>query len=412
VALFEFNLKDKDLFVYDDEYISIVSGQCFLRSRDVSGQYTWPGEKTDSTITTFDYTATGLVRFIGLQLVGSIPTGTDVKMQVSVDAGATYMRWNGSTWIDDGLYSTIQEVASNLNAISFNVAHGKKIRFRLKLFTDTTKVLTPTISCIALFVAIDYSLLDDIKRSLRRFLVGKVGALLEWYTKTTASQSIFNIATNYSVVEVTGAFNKTQDPYLVNNLLASWTPGSPAQVTTTTPIPAGEYFFVTFKGHSEIIIANQEEFLFPTEKPHILIVGGNTDEIDGSEHYAVDEYDLNTENNYYESTPFPIYMKTLIELYAIDTSESLAVRMNESLWESLRYTDRFPSLATGENYVVLGKIFSRMNDMVKTGIRVKKYVISIGGTKAFNRFNVVPRVDQVILSQGDFNRKYSEVVIS
>lgn len=399
---------------YDIQKLAVVSGIARLRKIDSLFNFDPAGNYYEAFIDTDNWQAKGIEKFVGIVLEADIPSGTDVKFQVSVDNGATFLYWNGVSWVvaSGTDRNTVQEISDGLQILHNSFVGVKQLK--LRLFLETDGKATPFVKSVFIYALIRMSYWDDLASSLHNYITNNVSALLSHSLQsdlTTSTLTISNL--NHNVFDIVGVWNHTQDPGHVQNLLSGWTlSGQDLIINLSQNVNAGDYVWIDFLGITKSVIVKFADPLFTdTVLPSILIVPTAT-----------------RPHRYQESIDFDIGLDTKKDVYLFSQKESF---LSSTVWvvfasnnaqetfqllnSSLEFLDDrhdFTSLATGEKYHIIGYNVQTDTDIVSSNISIKRLILTISGRNVFYQSVEVPKIKQIVVGIGSTVRKDLEFVIS
>lgn len=266
-----FNFKrDKNLYTYNDSEIFLSPEGCRLRSQTGSHSATY---LASAIITLPEVQILSIDSFWAIGLVGETPSGTSVGFQISNDGGTTWYYWNGSVWsttVSD--FSTLNEVEENIETFI-----ATRIMIKLKLSSSTNNLSTPLIKEINLSYKLKkYNPMEDLERSVRRFFQENLKIPLTFLNELESDTDQVTIDTDFTVIEVTSAYNITTDPDRLTNIFSS---NIDKVVTLSSAQSTGDIIEINFKGKCGVSITRDYD-IHLAEIPEITLRFGNLDEID------------------------------------------------------------------------------------------------------------------------------------
>lgn len=188
--------------------------------------------------------------------------------------GTTVRYWGGAAWLTAGAsdWNTEEEVAANID--TYPVAE-RKLGVIINLKT-TNKLATPRVRAVKVLYGSDVEFQEDI---LYRSLVPAIrsgvrprGRLVFAAAATTDTFDLddLGIETPYSVVDVDAAFNHTDDPNHLDDLLSSYNPTT-KEVVLSASIAAGKSVWIDFLWEPEVAVTTSQDYSEVERVPAIVL---------------------------------------------------------------------------------------------------------------------------------------------
>jgi hypothetical protein len=381
-----FNFVDHiDNYTYDDNYIFCSRAGCRLRKHDSSLNYDPLGLYETSIIELPRIYGTAHREFTGIYVEALIPDGTSLSYQASLDDGATWEWYNGTSWQVAGPtdWSTIEQFDSGVAEIE-----GTELKIRIQFSTNTDQDETPAIARVHVFYEAVWSYFEDLKRSIKGYIDAGAINYLKWAINLASAATSVTLQTEWNVVGVDSVFNLTADPGRETNLFQSYTPGSPGTVTFTASIPSGNEVEINFRGNCSVFLAADENLQI-SEVPAIVVVLPRARE----DKYAAKnlfEYEPLNSKSIVRRRDRSVPIASNIQLYCVAGTDVEALALQDALAELFQPELSFRSQAVGEDFFCLTYEPLIDNDVVSTGLHVKTTQILVIGHKELRSYTDLP----------------------
>lgn len=198
---------------------------------------------------------------------------TSVAFRLSDGTGDYW--WDGAAWDDApaaGEWNTEIEIAANISTFP---ATAQKIQVIINLKT-TKAAVTPKVKAVKVLYSSDVEFQEDIVyRSLVPALRSGVRpkGRLAFVAATTGSTFDLNdypIDAPYDLVDVDSAFNHTDDPNHLTNILQSYNTGTKV-VTLTVSVAAGKTVWLEFLYQPTIAVTTSQDYSEISKVPALVL---------------------------------------------------------------------------------------------------------------------------------------------
>jgi hypothetical protein len=217
---------------------------------------------------------------LGFEVDGSAPAGTSLAFRLH--NGSDDYWWNGAAWVVAGAGEWNTEVEVAANVATFPLLPDRRFGVVARLRT-TDPTVTPELRRVkVLYQARIPSFLEDIVyRSLIPDLRQHLRPAASFVKQITGAPAtaialvslLEDARVPFKAVDVEAVFDRTTDPDLLNDLLASYDPGT-GVVTLTNPIPDGNVAQLEIVHEMPIAVsATDPDFLEVERVPSILLSG-------------------------------------------------------------------------------------------------------------------------------------------
>jgi len=203
-----------------------------------------------------------------------IDTVQVTSLGFKISDGTTVRYWSGAAWVVAGAsdWNTEEEIAANIDTYPVS---ERKLGVVINLKT-TNKLATPKVKAIKVLYSSDVEFQEDI---LYRSLVPALRAgvrprgrlIFEALTTTdTFDLDDLGIETPYNIVDVDAAFNHTDDPNHLNDLLSSYNPNTKV-VTLTASVAAGKDVWIDFLWEPEVAVTTSQDYSEVEKVPSLVL---------------------------------------------------------------------------------------------------------------------------------------------
>ena len=203
-----------------------------------------------------------------------IDTVQVTSLGFKITDGTTVRYWSGSAWLTAGAsdWNTEEEIAANID--TYPVAK-RKLGVVINLKT-TNKLATPKVKAVKVLYNSDVEFQEDILyRSLVPALRAGVrprGRLIFEAATTTDTFDLddLGIETPYNIVDVDAAFNHTDDPNHLTDLLDTYNSITKV-VTLTASIAAGKNVWIDFLWEPEVAVTTSQDYSEVEKVPSLVL---------------------------------------------------------------------------------------------------------------------------------------------
>lgn len=207
-------------------------------------------------------------------LYTKIDTVQVTSLGFKITDGTTVRYWSGAAWVTAGAsnWNTEAEVAANIDTYPIT---KRKLGVVINLKT-TNKLATPKVKAIKVLYSSDVEFQEDI---LYRSLVPALRAgvrprgrlIFEALTTTdTFDLDDLGIETPYNIVDVDAAYNHTDDPNHLTDLLDTYNPSTKV-VTLTASIAAGKDVWIDFLWEPEVAVTTSQDYSEVEKVPSLVL---------------------------------------------------------------------------------------------------------------------------------------------
>lgn len=286
------------------------------------------------------------------------PIRESVSVQISVNGGATYLRWNGA-WVAAGVdeYTSLEEFNERCSQfVNFqNLVNPKSLSFRIRLsrYTHTDGVqYTPVLTALHCHVEWESNPYLDLFRTTKERLDTYFRTPVLRQHRLTAAEAaarVFPIVSNYTVDGggVFSVFNVTQDPNKNTNLFSAYDAGA----GTISLIPAAavaenDILEFNFSGSAPVFVVRPDEMTTVSDIPAVIVTVNNAVAVSGRASGRVADFKRGSATQLLRIRNAPVYRRCGIRVEAWARSAREAIASIQSLERIL--DEGLQSMATGE----------------------------------------------------------------
>lgn len=385
-----------------------------LRPLDEDGNYSGSGKFSNGYIITRELLASGIKRFIGINIIAEIPDSTSILFQVSVDGGTTWQYFNGFNWVNitaSNEKNTCGEVGDALKELKFKMGDKKRIKFKIFLNTNSDADKTPVISHILLYSELRYNLYEDVLVSLKRFLQENYSANINYAEIVDSSSNSFSFSTGYKVKDVDAAYNVSKDPHKAFNILTSFSLGDPTLIDTSVIIENNEQLWIDYKGIPKNIYITAPDALFEISSVPSIVISPQKAEPHERWRTDIDFYEIDSEKNVYIKKRHPVINNIEIAIDFVSLNSRESFEMVDAVFEILDINSFFKSVASGYDYIILLYKPLMINNNIKKEIISNRVILLLSGTKVFERSIEVQPISKIVCSLDDFSGQFIKKII-
>jgi hypothetical protein len=202
---------------------------------------------------------------------------TDTSRQVRIYDGTDDYYWDGAAWSVAGAGNWNTEADFNANIEAYDVLPGRQFAITVNLKT-TDREITPTVDEIRVLMSVHIDYIEDIVlRSLMPSLEGAIDPTARLTNvpafevdSDTIDLSEYRMNIPYTISDIAGVYDLTDDLELLYNLLDTYTP-STGIITLTSDIPAGNRPLVVIRYIPEVIFIQHQDWYEVTKVPCLLL---------------------------------------------------------------------------------------------------------------------------------------------
>lgn len=276
---------------FTDDRSIVQDGKLRLIKRSSSGMWTPSSPYTEYSEVIFsNLRAKAITELFGFSACFEENEGV-VGFQLSPDEGATFYRYDGANWVNDGDFSTWEEIDCGIPDFPVDKEDITiQIKVRLERSPDTFK--TPILKSMTLFYELHYHFWEDFLRSVKRALENNLYVrFMQVCDFTSPALSVeldlqTGLAGEGAIATPINIYNLTADPGRTTNLYASHT-GS----TVTMSSPQVGAIEITYCYQPAIFISSDDYFFETTRNPVVVLVTGRLTEDFSVVAYST-EYDI------------------------------------------------------------------------------------------------------------------------
>ena len=171
----------------------------------------------------------------------------------------------------------------------------------------------------------------------------------------STSNSI-NFVLDYNVRDVFGVFDKTNDNFLVRNLLSSWSgTGNSITVNFSQNINTGNIVWLEYDGYPTIKISGSDYLFIEVKNPEILISMQNSSIEEIYTNYN-DIYEGPSYLDLFRRVTAPTFIDTRVSVISVNNNELSSLQVADELFDILKFGDKIKSLSTGLFYLIKSSI--------------------------------------------------------
>jgi len=317
-----------------------------LRRRDAAGNYSPIGTHTAEYITLPNLVATGLESMFGFAVSGELNSGS-IGVQLSADAGTTWLYYNGAAWVAanpavDAQWNTTAVIRTNIATFPFSNGDTRSVQVRLKLSPNSTGKSTPVVTDVWFHVEYNYDPIVDFYRSLKAFTEATRFDLYELMRADGSGAT--TIATDF-VVDSTkpiAVYNVTDEPARKTNLFSAYNAGTKV-VTLTAAQDADDLLRVEYQASAPVFIVADDLF-YDSQVPAIEITITASNDVAMSGNRAT-EY--NEDTKIARTRNGPRYLAINVSFSLIENDMERSLQMTKEVRRSL-FDDPLVSKATAQ----------------------------------------------------------------
>lgn len=369
-------------YVFDDRFAYLSDGGCRLRRHDSSNNYSPVGTFTETEVELPNISGTAIREFTGVVVSGTIPDGTSVGYQISIDDGTVWQWYNGTLWQTAGAndWSTLAQLDEGVPLIN-----GRQLKIKLRLTPDTDATLTPHLYVIHVFFEAVWSYFEDLKRSIKTLIDNSISTpLVDARELAAVSSTItFTEDNHWEILEVTAVYDTINDPGRLTNLYSSYDAGTRV-ITLAGLVSAGSIVETHYTGKCNVFLAADEDLQI-SEVPAVVVVLPRAVE----DKYApknLFSYEPLVGKGVVRRREPLIPISSTIMIYAVSATEVGGLALQDALAEIFEPEPAFRSVAVGEDFFCLTYEPLIDNDMVSTGLHVKATQLMVLGNKDLRAF--------------------------
>ena len=271
-----FDFQDFSEATFDPIKVALVNHELRLRKKDTSGEFSRTGTFELAEVVFPEFKATALIDLWALEEFSTIPTDENgdpdgaIDYQFSNDNGTTFYFWGGGSWDVAGPtdFSIIDDVNLNIATFYDLLDSNRSIKIKVRFTPSSDEKKTPILQSLDLHYGLKISFLEDLKRSLKRYIENEIELCLTAATNIQIAGSSFDLETPFTIMSVVSVYNTTIDPAKQINLFDTFT--APKTVTLTSSQAAGEVLEFQYFALPKVVIS-ADPFIEQTEVPSIVI---------------------------------------------------------------------------------------------------------------------------------------------
>lgn len=371
-----------DDYVFDDRFAYLSDGGCRLRRHDSANNYSPVGTFTETEVELPNISGTAIREFTGVAVAGTVPDGTSVGYQISIDDGTIWQWYNGTVWQIAGVndWSTLTQLDAGVPLID-----GRQLKIKFRLTPDTDATLTPHLYVVHVFFEAVWGYFEDLKRSIKTLIDNSISTPLvdAQELASTSSTIAFTSDNRWEILGVSAVYDTTGDPGRLTNLYASYDAGTRV-VTLTGSVASGNIVETHYIGKCNVFLAADEDLQI-SEVPAIVVVLPRAVE----DKYAPKNlftYEPLVGKGVVRRREPLIPISSTIMIYAVSATEVGGLALQDALAEIFEPEPVFRSVAVGEDFFCLTYEPLIDNDMVSTGLHVKATQLMVLGNKDLRAF--------------------------
>ena len=276
-----FDFKEKEKYVFNDEKVNVDNEGVKVRKVGDDGIWSMNGLYSEAEVVFPNFKASGMEKIRGFDAeICSLPDGTAVGFQLSNDDGAHWKHWNGTAWIDGVDFSPREDVEENIE--DFPLTALRQVKIKCKVSPNAKKTEIPLLQRVTLYYEANYMFVEDMKRSIKRWLDSKFRPEFDVAQILKIAQTDVWVNTDFKVDTVLAVYNLTTDANRTTNLKGTVTnvqtgvdkDGYPIIKTKVTMIAsqdAGSVIEIQFKGKCEVYVVQADEDTVASRIPAVVV---------------------------------------------------------------------------------------------------------------------------------------------
>ncbi len=318
--------------------------------------------------------------------------GGTVAFQISTDGGATFLRWNSSAWVADGLFSSWEDIDRGFQSLP--LPSPKRIKVRIKIDPELGGKRGPEIATVSLFYELRYEWQKDLLVSLKHHLESKVtfaAVTAKDFALTDPTRDRVSIDAPITPVLPVRAYNLTSDPGRVTNIAT----GVSGQAIVFNANQTGRVE-AHFRGKPPIYLTADSDFE-RSESEAVLIEVTSVRENEQLRE-TQGKVDFRRADRKARVRPQPAWENADLRIQTQSSRKAEAEAMVEALAEVLQYGATFASEATGETFTVKGFAPVVVGDVIGVNLYVREATLRVTGRHWLQvPYNEVPLAEEISL---------------
>lgn len=399
-------------FTFDDEDLVVEEGAIFLRRRDATGNFDPSGTFSASEeIILENIIADGITEFFGFEEISYIPEDTDgvilgqIDYQISVDAGATFLYWDGGAWSAAGATDFNQDDVVAANISTLPLENPRQVQLKVRLQSLEVEMATPALFEVNIFVEYRFNDLEDIKRSLKQYIDDNINIFLFAFERLATDTDTFTLDTDFGIREVLAVYNLTTDPNKQTDIFASNVGNT---INLTAPQTTGDKLEIQYHGTAPVFLRAADEDFTPSELPAIVVT---VDPYLEDKEFLRDGRTLKERNfatGIARKRLPPVYMEGAVEIRSVSELVHASLALSAAVDELFQFDKNVTSIMTGEPMPITNYESIADESATLTSMFVKAAAFNITRAAFRGGFTEVPIPDEMCLRVGSLKRAFKE----